>query len=181
MQATRHHRKTAADAEKVIMNDLVEFIFDGNGVEKEKDDQPIECPNKEKGCNWIGKNENQVKFHTCPYEIIECKQQLCVSKFERRFTKQHELFCRHTTILCKTCGRQTNQLNYSDHLEKECVKYHSYQKNLSGKWEMFWNYSNGIDPIDEAFERSRIFLGNLYSRQKDFKVIEAEEKCNELY
>jgi hypothetical protein len=180
MQATRHHRKTAADAEKLIMNDLVDFIFDGDGVKQDETGGAITCPNHEKGCEWVGQNKNQVRFHLCQYEVIGCKEQLCATKFERRFTTQHELFCRHTLITCKTCGRRTNQINYNQHLEKECVKYHSYQKNLSGKWEMFWNYSGSIDPINQAFERSRIFSGNLYGRQKDFKLMEAEEKCNKL-
>ena len=162
------------------MNDLVEFIFDGDGAANKENDQPVICPNHEKGCKWTGKSEKQLQFHVCPYEIIECKEQLCATKFERRLTAHHELFCRHTRIVCQTCGRKTNQLNYSNHLEKECIKFHKYQRNLSGKWEMFWNCQNGIQDLDEAFKRSRTVSLNLLNRQKDVKVLETQEKSESL-
>ena len=82
MNATASLRGSAAEAQKTIMNDLVEFIFDGDDVTKEEDDQPVVCPNCEKGCKWTGQSEKQLQFHVCPYEIIECKEQLCATKFE---------------------------------------------------------------------------------------------------
>ena len=180
MNTTAGLRGSAAEAQKTIMNDLVEFIFDGDDVTKEEDDQPVVCPNCEKGCQWTGQSEKQLQFHVCPYEIIECKEQLCATKFERRLVAHHELFCRHTKIVCQTCGRKTNQLDYSNHLERECIKFHKYQRNLSGKWEMFWNCPNGIQGLDEAFKRSRSASLNLLNRQKESKVLETQEKSESL-
>jgi len=179
MNSTAHHRHSAIAAEQTINQGFVDLIWDGNnGPAKEPESEP--CKNADKGCVWMSNPKvsvNQSAFHKCIYDVLECPEKGCPSKFERRYQQRHEVFCRYKKQNCLACGRLTVMIEEQKHLEQECSTFHIYRKTISnGSWEHAFKSKKSLL---QAFKMSAAQLSFLNARQMEIKLTEAEERFEE--
>jgi hypothetical protein len=70
-------------------------------------------------CSWTGKYDDlRAHLNVCEYEVIDCSNDGCVDKLERREIETHRQVCNHRIAQCDHCNADIKATAMPDHLQR---------------------------------------------------------------
>ena len=102
------------EPEKFKVFDIVEDLINN---------QDCYCRNRKNGCLWIdkfSKRKNHI-LKECLYEIINCKNENCNIKIQRKDQNEHDKICDYFLIECNKCHIKIAKINFKNH-SNDCLK-----------------------------------------------------------